>query len=188
VRVGVSQDFTEVLLTGVFRHFLQQNEDVRLEVRTAETPELLNGFRDGNLDIVLTVASGDGDAAIVRRAETMWIGHSRLADEPELPLVLLDQPCPFRNAALRTLERSGKPYRIVVQTPHLLDLYAAVAGGLGVTCRTALFMLGNSTLAIRSSQLPHLPQIAYALYARSPGSPAVAWLDKMMRQAVTDMP
>ena len=147
-----------------------------------------DGFRDGDLDIVLTVASAEGDAAAVRRVETMWIGHSRLADELELPLVLLDEPCPFRSAALRTLERAGKPYRIVVQTPHLMDLYAAVAGGLGVTCRTALFLAGNSSLAIRSSQLPHLPQVAYALYARPPGNPAMARLDMMMRQTVADMP
>ncbi|MEI9930288.1 MAG: LysR substrate-binding domain-containing protein [Rhizomicrobium sp.] len=187
VRVGMVQDFAEVLLSGVLRHFSQLHREAQLEVRATGTSELLDHLKEGRLDVVLCVSPLD-DPGVIRRADTMWIGQPDLADQNVLPLAVLTEPCAFRNIALRTLEKAGVPYRIVVQTPHLTGLRAAVAGGLGVTCRTALFASGAGTSSIEGSRLPALPQIAYALRTHNSENAAVARLSELIRTAVADLP
>ncbi len=187
VRVGMVQDFAEVLLTGVLRQFSQLHHEAQLEVRATGTSELLEHLKEGLLDVVLCVAPLD-DPGVVRRADTLWIGQPDLANEAVLPLAVLTEPCAFRSIALRTLEKAGIAYRVVVQTPHLTGLRAAVAGGLGITCRTALFASGAGTSWIEHSRLPALPQIAYALRAHNLENIAVARLSELIRQAVVDLP
>ena len=103
-----------------------------------------------------------------------------------MPLVLLNEPCVFRSIALKTLGKAGKPYRIVVQTPHLTDLAAAVVGGLGVTCRTQAFARQSQTTAIKSSLLPRLAKIAFTLKVRGGVHPVIGELEAIIRQAVAE--
>ncbi len=184
-RIGLSQDFAEALIAGVLRQFTKMHAQAELEVCTATAEELVKRFEGGDLDVVITV-SPPGNAHVVRRTETVWVGLAELAEEEVLPLALLAEPCPVRSMALRTLQTAGKPYRIVVQTPHLTDLQAAVAGGLGITCRTGLFAQGLHV--IRSSRLPKLPPSSFSILSQNNENPAVARLDKMIRQSVEQLP
>lgn len=187
VRVGMSQDFAEVLLTGVLRQFSRVHTQAQLEVCTADTETLLRNFRDGEFDVVLAIAPL-GNVNIARRVDTLWIGNADLVDEPVLPLALLNKPCAIRDMVLRTLDAAGKPYRIVVQTPHLTDLQAAVAAGLGITCRTGLFLNNSDLTAIKSSRLPKLQQTSFLLDTQNPEVTAVARLNKMIRQTIDNLP
>ncbi|MEI9992508.1 MAG: LysR substrate-binding domain-containing protein [Rhizomicrobium sp.] len=187
VRVGMVQDFAEVLLSGVLRQFTLLHPEAQLEVRAAGTAELQEHLREGRLDVALCVSPIE-EREVIRRAQTLWIGDAALAEREVLPLAVLTEPCAFRNIALKALEKADIAYRVVVQTPHLTGLRAAVAGGLGVTCRTPLFIGGAGLGAIESNRLPYLPEIAYALYARNAESPSVARLGALVRKAVEDLP
>jgi DNA-binding transcriptional LysR family regulator len=74
----------------------------------------------------------------------------------DIPLAVLEKPCRFREAAVASLEASGRSYRIAVETPNLSTLRAAVESGLGVTCRTRLFLPATS----EEPALPGLPNVA----------------------------
>ncbi|MEJ0028566.1 MAG: LysR substrate-binding domain-containing protein [Rhizomicrobium sp.] len=187
VRVGMVQDFAEVLLSGVLRQFTLLHPEAQLEVRAAGTAELQEHLREGRLDVALCVSPIE-EREVIRRARTLWIGDPELSKQDVLPLAVLTEPCAFRNIALKTLEKADIPYRIVVQTPHLTGLRAAVAGGLGITCRTSLFTGGAGLGEIESNRLPSLPEIAYALYARNAESPSIARLGALVRKAVEDLP
>jgi DNA-binding transcriptional LysR family regulator len=184
VRIGISQDFAELLITGTLRQFTKMHALAELEVCTASAGELVRRFEQADLDIVVTV-SPPGNVHVVRRVETVWVGQPELVDEDVLPLALLTEPCQIRFMAIRTLETAGKPYRIVVQTPHLTDLQAAVSGGLGITCRTSLFAHGLTVL--HSSRLPKLPPTSFSILTQNGDNLAVARLDKMVRQTVEQM-
>jgi DNA-binding transcriptional LysR family regulator len=185
VRVGLSQDFAEALITGVLRQFTRTHSRAELEVFTATAGELHDSFERGDLDVAVAVSPA-GDPNAIRRVDTVWVGLPELAEEEVLPLALLTEPCPIRAMVLGTLKAAAKPHRIVVQTPQLTDLYAAVSGGLGVTCRTALFAHGLNV--IRSSRLPKLAPTAISLRTQNLENPAVARIDKMIRQSVDQLP
>lgn len=60
----------------------------------------------------------------------------------------------FRGAAIAALDARG---RLAVETPNLSTLRAAVTAGLGVTCRTPIFLREADPI---TSGLPPLPAIA----------------------------
>ena len=50
-----------------------------------------------------------------------WLGNAELGRQEILPLVVLETPCRFRDAALAALDQAGRPYRIVLETPSLAN-------------------------------------------------------------------
>jgi len=132
-RIGMVQDFAETLLSGLLAQFAELHPEAQIYSRIAGTAELRQ------LDIVLGFAAGNDPHAIAH-ADMAWYGKQDLLSQPVLPLAVLEPPCRFREAAIRALEDAGIPYRITVETPNLTTLRAAVDAGLGITCRTHLFL------------------------------------------------
>jgi DNA-binding transcriptional LysR family regulator len=185
VRVGLVQDFAETLLGGVLSRFASLNPETQLQVRVAGSQELLELLRSDRMDLLLCMGAAD-DAAAVRTTPMRWLGESRLAHEDVIPLAVLEQPCRFRDAALGALQSAGQPYRIVLETPSLSALKAAVGSGLGLTCRTELCMpncLENEALA----RLPALPQVAFVRHLRDNPHPTIQRLSDLMVSAALEV-
>jgi DNA-binding transcriptional LysR family regulator len=158
VRVGMVQDFAETLLSGLLSRFAALHPDSQIYARVAGTVELLALLERGQLDLVIGYAAADAPAAI-KVAPMIWFGKNELADGAVIPLAVLEQPCRFREAAIAGLEAAGRPWRIALETPNLSTLRAAVEAGLGLTCRTRLFLPEATNLSAHS--LPELPKVAY---------------------------
>ncbi len=180
-RVGMVQDFAEALLTGVLSRFADLNPDTQLQVRVGGTHELLELLQADRLDVVLAMGAAD-DAAAIRTAPVFWLGDAQLAEQEILPLAVLEPPCRFRDAALRALEAAGRPYRIVLETPSLSVLRAAIEAGLGVSCRTTIF----SDRRIEDASLPDLPHVAYVRHLRPEPHPTIVRLADLIRSAVSE--
>jgi DNA-binding transcriptional LysR family regulator len=126
------------------------------------------------------------DVAAIRVAPMAWLGDDDLVAQPVLPVAILERPCRFRDAALAALEAEGRAYRVVLETPSLSVLHAAVDSGLGVTCRTRIF--SRRTLgADAAATLPALPQVAYVRHTRAEPHPTILRLAELMRAAVLDL-
>jgi DNA-binding transcriptional LysR family regulator len=157
VRVGMVQDFADTLLVRVLGRFAELHPETQISARVAGTVELL-GLQDRHqLDVVVGFAAV-GDANAVREAPTVWYGDPTLASRPVLPIAVLEKPCRFREAAISSLEALGRRYRIVVETPNLSTLRAAVLAGLGVTCRTPVLM--HDLPPLPDGVLPALPRVS----------------------------
>jgi DNA-binding transcriptional LysR family regulator len=113
-----------------------------------------------------------------------WIGDARLADQAVLPLAVLERRCRFRDAALAALEHAGRPYRIVMETPSLAALRAAVESGVGITCRTAHVM---EDVISAEATLPPLPDVGYVRHIRSNPHPAIGRLAKLLQTAALEI-
>lgn len=157
VRVGMVQDFAETLLSGLLSRFAGLHPESQIFARVAGTAELQQMLERRQLDIILGFAAAD-DPAAIRVAPMVWYGDKALAEQPVIPLAVLEKPCRFREAAIARLDGAGQRYRIAVETPNLSTLHAAVQAGLGLTCRTELFL--RDLPLIEGSRLPPLPQIA----------------------------
>ncbi|MBC2666669.1 LysR family transcriptional regulator [Novosphingobium flavum] len=155
-RIGMVQDFADMLLTGLLARFAELHPDAQVYARIAGTAELLAQLEMRQLDIVLGFGAANDPAAVVQ-APMAWYGDAALVAREELPLAVLEPPCRFREAAIRALENAGRPYRITVETPNLTTMWAAVQAGLGITCRTHLFLQAEPVVA---EELPSLPQVS----------------------------
>jgi DNA-binding transcriptional LysR family regulator len=72
---------------------------------------------------------------LVWRDRLAWIGTETTRIDPAqpLPLILYTPPSITRMVALESLERAGRPWRIVCSSGSLSGLRAAVLAGFGVT-------------------------------------------------------
>jgi DNA-binding transcriptional LysR family regulator len=126
------------------------------------------------------------DIAAIRVAPTIWLGEDALVEQEVLPIAVLEKPCRFRDAALAALDASGRPYRVVLETPSLSVLRAAVDAGLGVTARTRVF--SDRILARQAAErLPSLPQVAYVRHTRANPHATISRLADLMNAAVIDL-
>jgi DNA-binding transcriptional LysR family regulator len=188
-RVGTVQDFAETLLGGVLSRFAHRHPETQLQVRVGGSAELLELLASDRLDVVLCMGSID-DPAALETAPMKWLGHPMLADEDVLPLAVLERPCRFRDAALTALEQAGRPYRIVLETPSLSVLRAALDADLAITCRTRIFSDREIDIAVEGTTgaaLPALPDVAYTRHIRRDPHPTVERLLAMMEGAVKDL-
>lgn len=164
VRVGMVQDFAETLLSGLLARFAELHPDTQIYARVAGTAELMELLERGQLDIVLGYAAAE-DRRAVKTSDMLWFGRDELGHRPVIPLAVLEAPCRFREAATTALDEAGIRWRIAVETPNLSTLRAAVDAGLGLTCRTRMFLPEVTDTA--PGTLPELPKVAYIVRAKS---------------------
>lgn len=180
-RIGMVQDFADTLLSGLLSRFSELHPDAQIYARVAGTAELQTLLERRELDIVLGFAAPN-DSHAVTVAPMSWYGEAALADRAVIPLAVLEEPCRFREAAIRGLEDAGLQWRIAVETPNLATLKAAVGAGLGITCRTHLF-LGDGP-ALDHDRLPPLPRVAAILRSGDKLDQAAHRLAELARETV----
>ncbi|WP_151637858.1 LysR substrate-binding domain-containing protein [Noviherbaspirillum aerium] len=200
VRLGLQEDFGELLLPEILGRFARSHPGVRIEARIARNAELLTQVCSAQLDLALAWHTG-GETA---HRETMgsyplqWIGRAgqapdewsaraRREAEP-VPLVALESPCLMRTQATEALDRAGIPWRLVFTSPSLAGVWAAVAAGLGVTVRTRLGLpSGLRALRLEDCGLPPLPSLELAMYKAEAESAACRRLEDIIRQGIGEM-
>nr|WP_277403569.1 LysR substrate-binding domain-containing protein [Achromobacter insuavis] len=199
VRLGLQEDFGEILLPHVLGQFARAHPQVRIEARVARNAELLERVAAGELDLAL---AWDHDAARphgVRLAELplCWIGPAvtdpagaapaRDADGA-LPLVAFEAPCLFRSRATDALDRAGIAWTAAFISPSLAGLWAAASAGLGLMVRTPLGLpAGLRVLAPGEQGLPSLPPLSLSLYhAQGRPGPVAAALADIVQRGVRD--
>lgn len=173
VRLGLQEDFGEVLLADVLGRFIRAHPKLRVEVCVARSAELCAQVAQGRLDLALAWQVGTAAVPGQRLVDLplYWIGPpgAGMAAEPVLPLVLLDAPCPLREIAVAALDQAQRGWRFAFSSASLAALWAASAAGLGLTLRTRVGLPANlRVLAGADFNLPSLPSIGLSLY-RAPG-------------------
>lgn len=187
VRLGLVQDFAERRLPAVLGRFARTHPAVRIEVAIDRGPALVRGLESGTLDLALLW----GEAAALPHAQPLgrppvaWLAADGwVPPDGPLPLLVIEQPCAFRAAAVAALDRAGIPWRVAVTSPSLSGLWAAAQAGLGVTPRVTDG--APAGVAPVAAGLPPLPPMPLALAAATDGdTPAAARLRVLLCEAVT---
>ncbi|MDR5761902.1 LysR substrate-binding domain-containing protein [Caballeronia sp. LZ035] len=200
IRLGLQEDFGEVVLPDVLGRFARAHPKVRIEARVARNTELLERIDGAQLDLALVWGaagvSDESQAANLPQAiaapAMRWIVSSSVPwhfdlDEP-LPLIAFDRPCLFHSAAAAALDRAGIRWRVAFTSPSLSGLWAAAAAGLGVTVRTSYGLPATvRPLDAEEGGLPALPSIPLALHRASGiGSPLVERLASLVVESVRE--
>jgi DNA-binding transcriptional LysR family regulator len=194
VRLGVQEDFGEMLLPAVLGPFARAHPKVKIEARVARNGELLERVASGRLDLALAWDDGEGVLRGERVAELPmgWIGAAdgngaRPGPDGEpSPLIVFEPPCLFRTAATAALDHAGIAWRVAFTSPSLAGLWAATTAGLGLTIRTAIGLQAG-VRRLGGDGLPALPMLALTMYqAEADAMSATARLAEIMRQVVRE--
>lgn len=176
VRLGLPQDFFEDVMPEVLRLFALQRPNSHIEVRAGRNYALEDEVRAGRLDVALAFfkAGASTEGTHVATLPLFWLAASDSVPfaSAELPLVLFDHPCLFRQTALQTLDRQRLRWRMALTTPSLPGLWAAVRAGHGVSVRTRHRLPGNVGDVGAAHGLPELPPIEVRLLAAGARTPA----------------
>lgn len=140
IRIGLPADLAEGWLSSALASFVRTHPKIHVQVSVARNVELVEQTARGELDVSLAFSQADSGGETVCRLPVFWIGRR---DEPrrfleEVPLVLFDAPCMFRQLGVETLERENRRWHVVITSPSLAGLSSAIEGGIGIGIRTAL--------------------------------------------------
>ncbi|NTF31224.1 LysR family transcriptional regulator [Rhizobium skierniewicense] len=161
-RMGVVQDFVDAVLKPSLAEINQHHAGARISIIVGSTSELLQALSSDRIDAAVCAsetASGAPDISLPMR----WFGEHHHAKREVVPLIGTSAPCPFMVAAQKALDATGRAWHVVLETPSLESVRAAVAAGLGATCRTEH---GMGFLPMREELLPTLPSAAYSVIER----------------------
>lgn len=171
VRFGLVQDFVAPFLGDLLSRLSTAHPLAQVEVRVAGSADLRRAVGEDELDVAVA-ARGEAPLPPLRSEAMVWVGDRRLAMLDEVPLVLVERPCPFADAAVSALQTAGRRCRVALRTPSLSSVRAAVRAGLGLGCRTRLFAGTELPVLGPADGLPELPSLEYALFRRRPLSTA----------------
>ncbi|WP_206952096.1 LysR family transcriptional regulator [Trinickia acidisoli] len=143
VRVGIPQDFADVMLQDLLTRYANTRPHVQVEVKAGRNFELVADLESGKLDAAVAFAvPGTNGGERIATIPAVWLGCTpmlrRYGVQSTVPLTVFDGPCLFRDMAIDSLSHAGVAWRLAMTTPSLASLWCGTRAGLGVTVRTAL--------------------------------------------------
>jgi len=183
VRFGAVQDLADTLLPHALAEFAKQNPSIALHVEVGSSAALLDEAQAGDLDFVLCFQSRRAPR-VIRREQGVWLGHRSLASRDPLPIAILEPSCSLCELGIQALQRAGRRYNIVVRTPSLSGLRAALEAGLAIGSRTPLLKSGAIEILGTAERLPPLPDAAFSLHVPRALNPAARRVASLVRQVI----
>lgn len=164
--LGASDESADTILPFLLNRISSVYPKLALDVsvkRNAFMVEMLNAHE---VDLVVTThRPGQFDCLTLRTSPTHWYCAAEyvLQKGEAIPLVLLDDPSPFRGMVISTLNEANIPWRLAYVASTLPAVRAAVKAGLGVTARPVEMMSPDLRVLGQSDGLPALPDTEYLL-------------------------
>lgn len=193
VRFGMPQDFADTWLPLALARFVRAHPAVRIELKVDRNDSLAIAVERGQLDLALAFDLGGTPTAPapLARLPMRWIARSDWRPDPAqpIPLLLMERPCMFHQAATDSLDRAGRAWRVMLTSASVSGLWAAAEAGLGVTVRADVAPRRTLRSVAPSAKLPHLPQAELRIHTnahlhRTEPNPAVAKLHSVLDELV----
>lgn len=166
LRFGMPQDFASSRLARTLDRFRRDHPGVRVHAFIERNRVVASLARKGELDLALLIARRSASRALLsqqRRSHWYASGSFKWRRNRPLPLVLLEEPCVYREDAIAALERSGTAWEVSFSTANVSAMWAAVAAGVGVTARMDLGAPRNAVPVDETLALPALPETVLSL-------------------------
>ena len=169
LRIGIADYVVPHLLPKILGRFNRLYPGVKMEMRTGLSMDLLPGFEQGELDMVI---AGRGmvfrDGGLLYRDALVWVAAPDFALrlDRSLPLVVLPPHCTHRGISLDALDHAGIPWEIVYVSSSTPGVQAAVLGGLGIAMVPAAAVSPGLRRLSPEDGLPALPEFDIAIFLR----------------------
>lgn len=168
--IGSSDESADTILPFLLNRISSVYPKLALDVRVKRHAEMGDMLQANEVDLVLTTHRlAQFEAMSIRTSPTLWYcaADYALPRDEAVPLVLLDDPSPFRDMIIDTLNAARIPWRLAYVASTLSAVRAAVKAGLGVTARPVEMMSPELRVLGKSDGLPQLPDTEYLLSCNS---------------------
>jgi DNA-binding transcriptional LysR family regulator len=162
VRFGAPDDFGTRFLPNILSRFAATHPQVEVSVVLAPSIQLQKQLKNGDIDLALVTTGEGDDGALQGRtiyAEPLiWVGvrSGGAKDRNPIPLALSGQGCVWRAAALRSLDRSERPYRIAYSCENCQGQLAALLADLAVAPLPLSLLTPDFERADKAQGLPEI--------------------------------
>ena len=177
IRVGLSEDLANVRLMHVMQAFAVRYPRIAFSVRVGIPGELLHAMDQGEFEVVIGGRCQDSrPGRVLWRESLVWAGAewATLSSSAPVPLALLPEPCPYREAALAALARAGRDYRIALVCSSGAGLCAAAQAGFAVTPVVHTQLAHGLRVVAPDTGLPALPDVNFTMFTAPGASDSVA--------------
>lgn len=167
VRLGIPNEFAMSHLPKILAGFTKRYPDVRLEVVSQLSNELLSEQKAQQLDLVIAFNVGNpARTAVAWTEELVWVASNETLfdDQAALPLVVAPQGCMYRDRMLSTLDHQHAQWQIVYTGTSYGGIRAAVMAGLGVTALAKSTVPAGLKIIKQSNSLPKLKNARVSLH------------------------
>lgn len=171
VAFGMPQDFATSRLAQTLQRFGRMHRGVRVRAVIERNNLIVRQVNEQALDLALLIGRRrHALAASASARPTLWYAAPALQWQrgTPLPLVLLEEPCIYREDALKALQRARLPFEIAFTTGSVPAMWAAVQAGTGVTARMDLGAPREVAEAGARLGLPRLPSTQLSLVKCQP--------------------
>src|SRR5690606_4485062 len=158
--LGASDESADTILPFLLNRISSVYPKLALDVSVKRNAFMVEMLKENEVDLVVTThRPGQFDSLTLRTSPTHWYCAAEyvLQKGEPIPLVLLDDPSPFRDMVLAALNEAGIPWRLAYVASTLPAVRAAVKAGLGVAARPGEMMRPDLRVLGRSEGLPSLP-------------------------------
>ncbi len=166
LRIGFADHLVPQHLHALLTRFRDAHPQVALELRLGCGSELIEALGQGELNLVVAGPEGDG-GHVLAHEPLVWVAspNYRLDFAKPVPLVLLQPPCTYRQAAFAALATADASWSVSIEANSIQGILSAVEAGLGISvmARSA----ADPELIRQDVSMPNLPQTAIVAYARS---------------------
>ncbi|MDR5781661.1 LysR substrate-binding domain-containing protein [Caballeronia sp. LZ065] len=174
LRLGCPEDYSQVFVPPILQGFAMQHPQVLIEVVCAPTVRLLNLLDQHDLDLaIVSVPDGARSEQVLRRESFVWVGSgaSDAMNHDPLQLALSEPGTLDHQAAITSLERIGRKYRIAYASASLAGLTAVVRSGQAIAVLTQHAVPSDLVTLPASHNLPALPSVGIVVQrGRGPSS------------------
>ncbi|HAS1723531.1 transcriptional regulator LrhA [Enterobacter cloacae] len=164
--LGASDESADTILPFLLNRISSVYPKLALDVSVKRNAFMIEMLKENEVDLVVTThRPGQFDCLTLRTSPTHWYCAAEyvLQQGEPVPLVLLDDPSPFRDMVLAALNEANIPWRLAYVASTLPAVRAAVKAGLGVTARPVEMMSPDLRVLGKSDGLPPLPDTEYLL-------------------------
>jgi DNA-binding transcriptional LysR family regulator len=182
IRLGVPDDIVTSAMSRRFARFAERHREIRLDVTTGLSRDLLRRFRAGEFDIaIVKAAAADSDARASFPEPLTWFEAAERQDAwPDpIPLVTFPPGGLYRDLMIERIERSQRRWYIAFTGNSLGSVLSAIEAGLGVS---VLPISTTAAHAVRPSAIftAEAP-LQLSIYAWEGEGPAAELVDAMAK-------
>ncbi len=187
LRIGLADYVKPSLMPQLLGRFNRLHPGVTMEMRTGLSMDLLPGYEQGELDVVI---AGRGmvfkDGGLLYRDALVWVSapNFQLRLDRPVPLATLPPHCTHRGISLEALDRAGIPWRFVYVSSSTAGLQAAVQGALGIAMVPKSAVIPELRILGAEHGLPPLPDFEIEIFVRekAPTPSCRAFVDFMTEE------